>query len=55
MAKKGKVQKNAKDTLGRSESFNKKTSIGGTQSSIKFSSMNKNKKRNFKAYRGQGR
>lgn len=55
MAKKGKVQKNVKNTLGRSESFKKKTSIGGSERFIKFSSMNKNKKRNFKAYRGQGR
>lgn len=34
-------------------SINKKTSIG--DGNIKFSSMNKNKKRSFKKYRGQGR
>jgi hypothetical protein len=33
----------------------KKTSQGNTNSSIKISSMNKNKKRGYKAYRGQGR
>jgi hypothetical protein len=32
-----------------------KTSIGSAGSSIKFGSMNKDKRRNFKAYRGQGR
>ena len=32
-----------------------KTSIGASHSSIKFSTMNKNKRRNYKAYRGQGR
>lgn len=55
MAKKGKVAKAVKNTLGRSESFSKKTSIGGKERFIKKSSMNKNKKRSFKAYRGQGR
>jgi len=33
----------------------KKTSIGGNNSMTKKSSMNKSKKRGFKAYRGQGR
>jgi hypothetical protein len=33
----------------------KKTSQGSKASMIKFSSMNKNKKRNFKKYRGQGK
>lgn len=55
MAKKGKVNKAVKNTLGRSESFSKKTSIGGKVRFTKFSSMNKNKKRSYKAYRGQGR
>ncbi len=32
-----------------------KTSIGGSPSSIKFSTMNKHKRRNYKVYRGQGR
>jgi hypothetical protein len=32
-----------------------KTSIGGSDSSIKFSTMNKRKRANYKAYRGQGR
>jgi hypothetical protein len=32
-----------------------KTTIGNNSSSIKFSTMNKNKRRSFKAYRGQGR
>ena len=33
----------------------KKTSQGANASMIKFSSMNKNKKRNFKKYKGQGK
>ena len=32
-----------------------KTSIGGSQNSIKFSTMNKSKRSSYKAYRGQGR
>jgi hypothetical protein len=32
-----------------------KTTIGGSSSSIKFSTMNKDKRRNYKASRGQGR
>jgi hypothetical protein len=32
-----------------------KTSIGSNDSSIKFSTMNKHKRRSYKAYRGQGR
>ena len=32
-----------------------KTTIGLNRSSIKFSTMNKHKRRNYKAYRGQGR
>lgn len=35
--------------------IDKKTSIGGTDSRIKKSSMNKNKRRSYKKYRGQGR
>ena len=33
----------------------KKTSIGGNNSMIKTSSMNKSAKRGYKKYRGQGR
>ncbi len=33
----------------------KKTSIGKNKSRIKMSSMNKHKKRSFKAYAGQGK
>ena len=33
----------------------KKTSTSGRMSMVKFASMNKDKKRNFKKYRGQGR
>ena len=36
------------------EPNSKKTSQGKTRSSIKLSSMNKGKKRSYKAYRGQG-
>ena len=32
-----------------------KTTIGKSHSSIKFSTMNKHKRKNYKAYRGQGR
>jgi len=32
-----------------------KTTIGSTHSSIKFSTMNKRKRANYKAYRGQGK
>lgn len=37
------------------EPVKKKTSIGGNNSMIKTSSMNKSTKRSFKKYRGQGR
>ena len=33
----------------------KKTSVGSSFTNVKFSSMNKSKKRNFKAYKGQGK
>lgn len=33
----------------------KKTSSSGTPNMVKFSTMNKSKKRNYKKYRGQGR
>jgi len=36
-------------------SIPKKTSIGGNDSMIKTSSMNKTKRRGYKKYRGQGR
>ena len=42
-------------TAWKPEKNRKKTAQGNTNSSIKFSSMNKNKKRSHKAYRGQGR
>lgn len=32
-----------------------KTTIGGRASSMKFGTMNKRKRANYKAYRGQGR
>ena len=37
------------------ERIPKKTSQGNRKRKIKFSSMNKSKKRTWKAYRGQGR
>lgn len=37
------------------ESQPKKTSNSGKPSMVKFSSMNKHKKRNYKKYRGQGK
>lgn len=36
-------------------SFPKKTSTSGKPSMVKFGSMNKKKKANYKKYRGQGR
>jgi len=36
------------------EPVRKKTAQGATKSSIKKSSMNKSRKRSYKAYRGQG-
>ena len=41
--------------IWKPEKNKKKTSIGGTKTSIKLSSMNKNKKRSYKASRGQGK
>ena len=40
-------------TMRGHTTVNKKTSIG--RGNIKFASMNKSKKRSFKAYRGQGK
>jgi len=37
------------------EPTRKKTSIGGNDSMIKTSSMNKSTRRSYKKYRGQGR
>jgi hypothetical protein len=37
------------------EPIRKKTSIGGNDSMIKTSSMNKGKRKSYKKYRGQGR
>ena len=37
------------------ERKDKKTSIAGTKSRVKTSSMSKNRKSSYKAYRGQGR
>lgn len=48
----------AKSYIGGSsvlEPTRKKTSIGGNDSMIKTSSMNKTKRRGYKKYRGQGR
>ena len=42
-------------TYVKHERIPKKTSIGGNHSKIKFSSMNKSKKRSYKKYRGQGK
>lgn len=46
--------KNAIGTL-KHEPMVKKTSTSGKRSMVKFASMNKKKKANYKAYRGQGR
>jgi hypothetical protein len=37
------------------QAVKKKTTIGNNPVRISYSTMNKNKKRNFKLYRGQGR
>jgi hypothetical protein len=42
-------------TFEAHETQPKKTSQGGNHSRTKFSSMNKNKKRSYKKYRGQGK
>lgn len=42
-------------TAWKPEPKRKKTSQGMTGSSLKFSSMNKSKKRSHKRYRGQGK
>ena len=39
----------------KKDTIQKKTSIGGNHTMIKTSSMNKNKRANYKRYRGQGR
>ena len=39
----------------KKDTTEKKTCIGGNHTMIKTSSMNKNKRRNYKKYRGQGR
>ena len=39
----------------KKDSIRKKTSIGGNHTMIKTSSMNKNKRKNYKRYRGQGK
>jgi hypothetical protein len=41
-------------TTWKPEPYKKKTSQGGTKSRIKMSSMNKSKKRSYKASKGQG-
>ena len=38
----------------KSESIEKKTSIGSNHTMIKTSSMNKQKKKSYKRYKGQG-
>ena len=47
-------RKNYKSTI-QHEPKDKKTSIAGRKSRVKTSSMNKNKKNSYKAYRGQGK
>jgi hypothetical protein len=43
----------AKDIAWKPEEFKKGTSIG--RGTVKMQTMNKSKKRSYKAYRGQGR
>jgi hypothetical protein len=48
----------ARSAVGTSSihtSYKKKSSTSGKPSMVKFASMNKDKKRNYKKYRGQGR
>ena len=49
------MAKVATGAVWKPEKNKKKTSIGGTKSSIKLSSMSKGKKRSYKPSRGQGR
>lgn len=47
-----------KQTSGKVSFSNKakgKTAISSNRSTVKFSTMNKHRRRSFKAYRGQGR
>ena len=41
--------------IQRPEPIKKKSSVGGNRARIKTSSMNKGRRRSYKAYRGQGR
>jgi hypothetical protein len=49
----GSSNKNSK--ISFSSQVKGKTTIGSSHSSIKFSTMNKSKRRNYKKYRGQGK
>lgn len=42
-------------TFVKREKTYKKSSLGKKKRSVKFSSMNKNRKRSWKAYNGQGK
>ena len=54
-AKSGGGGSNKGQKVSFSEQKKGKTTIGKKHSSIKFSTMNKSKRRNYKAYKGQGR
>jgi hypothetical protein len=49
------MAKGALGNIWKPEKYKKKTSIGKTKTSIKLSSMNKDKKRSYKPSRGQGK
>ncbi len=56
MAKaKGKIGSSSGSKVTFNTQAKGKTSIGGNPSSIKFSTMNKRKRSNYKASRGQGK
>ena len=48
------MAKVSKTFVAREKNY-KKSSLGNKKRSVKFSSMNKSKKRSWKAYNGQGK
>lgn len=50
-----KNSSNSTSKISFSSQVKGRTSIGGTPNAIKFSTMNKSKRRNYKPSRGQGK
>ncbi len=49
------MAKNVTNKISFSNKAKGKTAIATTKTSVKLSTMNKHRRRSFKAYRGQGR